>query len=118
MNSYLKKKQSTIISCLKKHNKDFYDRVGEDAIKEQFNDTNKSYSKNEQINGLAQIITETPSVLVDLRSEADEKKTNEDGENTTLDSSDDSSSGEEGESAPKPSDGTITEEGIAPKSEV
>lgn len=118
LNSYLKKKQSTIISCLKKHNKDFYDRVGEDAIKEQFNDTNKSYSKNEQINGLAQIITETPSVLVDLRSEADEKKTNEDGENTTLDSSDDSSSGEEGESAPKPSDGTITEEGIAPKSEV
>lgn len=118
LNSYLKKKQSTIISCLKKHNKDFYDRVGEDAIKEQFNDTNKSYSKNEQINGLAQIITETPSVLVDLRSEADEKKTNEDGENTTLDSSDDSSSGEEGESAPKPSDGTITEEGIAPKIEV
>lgn len=118
LNSYLKKKQSTIISCLKKHNKDFYDRVGEDAIKEQFNDTNKSYSKNEQINGLAQIITETPSVLVDLRSEADEKKTNEDGENTTLDSSDDSSSGEEGESAPKPSDGTITEEGIAPKSAV
>lgn len=118
LNSYLKKKQSTIISSLKKHNKDFYDRVGEDAIKEQFNDTNKSYSKNEQINGLAQIITETPSVLVDLRSEADEKKTNEDGENTTLDSSDDSSSGEEGESAPKPSDGTITEEGIAPKSEV
>lgn len=118
LNSYLKKKQSTIISCLKKHNKDFYDRVGEDAIKEQFNDTNKSYSKNEQINGLAQIITETPSVLVDLRSEADEKKTNEDGENTTLDSSDDSSSGEEGESAPKHSDGTITEEGIAPKSEV
>lgn len=118
LNSYLKKKQSTIISCLKKHNKDFYDRVGEDAIKEQFNDTNKSYSKNEQINGLAQIITETPSVLVDLRSEADEKKTNEGGENTTLDSSDDSSSGEEGESAPKPSDGTITEEGIAPKSEV
>ncbi len=118
LNSYLKKKQSTIISCLKKHNKDFYDRVGEDAIKEQFNDTNKSYSKNEQINGLAQIITETPSVLVDLRSEADEKKTNEDGENTTLDSSDDSSSGEESESAPKPSDGTITEEGIAPKSEV
>lgn len=118
LNSYLKKKQSTIISCLKKHNKDFYDCVGEDAIKEQFNDTNKSYSKNEQINGLAQIITETPSVLVDLRSEADEKKTNEDGENTTLDSSDDSSSGEEGESAPKPSDGTITEEGIAPKSEV
>lgn len=118
LNSYLKKKQSTIISCLKKHNKDFYDRVGEDAIKEQFNDTNKSYSKNEQINGLAQIITETPSVLVDLRSEADEKKTNEDGENTTLDSSDDSSSGEEGESAPKPSDGTLTEEGIAPKSEV
>lgn len=118
LNSYLKKKQSTIISCLKKHNKDFYDRVGEDAIKEQFNDTNKSYSKNEQINGLAQIITETPSVLVDLRSEADEKKTNEDGENTTLDSSDDSPSGEEGESAPKPSDGTITEEGIAPKSEV
>ena len=118
LNSYLKKKQSTIISCLKKHNKDFYDRVGEDAIKEQFNDTNKSYSKNEQINGLAQIITETPSVLVDLRLEADEKKTNEDGENTTLDSSDDSSSGEEGESAPKPSDGTITEEGIAPKSEV
>ncbi len=55
---------------------------------------------------------------MDLRSEADEKKTNEDGENTTLDSSDDSSSGEEGESAPKPSDGTITEEGIAPKSEV
>ena len=118
LNSYLKKKQSTIISCLKKHNKDFYDRVGEDAIKEQFNDTNKSYSKNEQINGLAHIITETPSVLVDLRSEADEKKTNEDGENTTLDSSDDSSSGEEGESAPKPSDGTITEEGIAPKIEV
>jgi len=118
LNSYLKKKQSTIISCLKKHNKDFYDRVGEDAIKEQFNDTNKSYSKNEQINGLAQIITETPSVLVDLRSEADEKKTNEDGENTTLDSSDDSSSGEEGESAPKPSDGTITEEGIAPEIEV
>ena len=118
LNSYLKKKQSTIISCLKKHNKDFYDRVGEDAVKEQFNDTNKSYSKNEQINGLAQIITETPSLLVDLRSEADEKRTNEDGENTTLASTDDSSSGEEGESAPKLSDGTITEEGIDPESEV
>ena len=112
LNSYLKKKQSTIISCLKKHNKDFYDRVGEDAVKEQFNDTNKSYSKNEQI------ITETPSLLVDLRSEADEKRTNEDGENTTLASTDDSSSGEEGESAPKLSDGTITEEGIDPESEV
>lgn len=118
LNSYLKKKQSTIISCLKKYNKGFYYSAGEDVIKEQFNDTSKSYSTIEQINGLAQIIKEAPYLLVDFRSEADEKRTIGEGGDTTPDTSEDNSSEEEGESATKPSDETITEEVIDPEGEV
>lgn len=118
LNSYLKKKQSTIISCLKKYNKGFYYSAGEDVVKEQFNDTSKSYSTIEQINGLAQIIKEAPYLLADFRSEADGKRAKEEEKNTMPDTSEDNSSEEEDESATNPSGETITEEVIDPEGEV
>lgn len=66
LESSAKKKQSTIISRLKKNYKDVYDIIGEDVIKEQFNDTNRQYTTEEQIKGLAKILKDNPYTYMSL----------------------------------------------------
>ena len=66
LESPIKKKQSTIISRLKKNYKDVYDIIGEDSIKDQFSDTNRQYTTEDQIKGLAKILMDNPYSYMSL----------------------------------------------------
>lgn len=78
----VRKKQSSIISYLKKYHNLFYLTVGDDVIKDQFKDTQKSYTTEEQINGLIQILKTVPIAITTLQKSPADEVTHETSEGT------------------------------------